>query len=101
MVKNIPTLNYTKAISLMKSTPACFHLQSKFILLWISFHLHSLIFSIVRFIFVNNFAFGPEVDHKLKKEFAENLRQGARILSSKAFCPLNFRISYRNQNGTL
>ncbi|KAI2810480.1 Histone-lysine N-methyltransferase, H3 lysine-79 specific [Blomia tropicalis] len=47
------------------------------------------------FIFVNNFAFGPEVDHRLKAIF-ENLRDGARILSSKAFCALNFRISHRN-----
>lgn len=53
---------------------------------------------IFRFIFVNNFAFGPEVDHRLKAIF-ENLRDGARILSSKAFCALNFRISHRNLSG--
>lgn len=46
-------------------------------------------------VFVNNFAFGPQVDHKLKERFAE-LRDGARIISSKAFCPLNFRITDRN-----
>lgn len=46
-------------------------------------------------IFVNNFAFGPTVDHMLKERFAD-LRDGARIVSSKSFCPLNFRITDRN-----
>ncbi|KAI9565726.1 putative histone-lysine N-methyltransferase [Daphnia sinensis] len=46
-------------------------------------------------IFVNNFAFGPNLDHQLKERFAD-LRDGARIVSSKAFCPLNFRITDRN-----
>lgn len=49
-------------------------------------------------IFVNNFAFGPTVDHMLKLRFAE-LRDGARIVSSKAFCPLNFRITDRTLSG--
>uniref|UniRef100_A0A2R5L708 Histone-lysine N-methyltransferase, H3 lysine-79 specific n=1 Tax=Ornithodoros turicata TaxID=34597 RepID=A0A2R5L708_9ACAR len=46
-------------------------------------------------IFVNNFAFGPRVDHMLKEKFAE-MKDGSRIVSSKAFCPLNFRITDRN-----
>jgi len=49
-------------------------------------------------VFVNNFAFGPEVDHQLKERFAD-LKDGARIVSSKPFCPLNFsdrRITERN-----
>ncbi|XP_055387749.1 histone-lysine N-methyltransferase, H3 lysine-79 specific isoform X2 [Condylostylus longicornis] len=46
-------------------------------------------------VFVNNFAFGPTVDHHLKERFAD-LRDGARIVSSKSFCPLNFRITERN-----
>ncbi|XP_057339475.1 histone-lysine N-methyltransferase, H3 lysine-79 specific-like isoform X3 [Microplitis mediator] len=46
-------------------------------------------------VFVNNFAFGPTVDHQLKERFAD-LRDGARIVSSKSFCPLNFRITDRN-----
>jgi len=46
-------------------------------------------------VFVNNFAFGPAVDHQLKQRFA-NMKEGARIVSSKAFCPLNFRITDRN-----
>lgn len=46
-------------------------------------------------IFVNNFAFGPNVDHQLKERFAD-LRDGAKIVSSKSFCPLNFRITDRN-----
>lgn len=45
-------------------------------------------------IFVNNFAFGPNVDHALKERFAD-LRDGAKIVSSKSFCPLNFRITDR------
>jgi hypothetical protein len=49
-------------------------------------------------IFVNNFAFGPNVDHQLKLRFA-NMREGAKIVSSKAFCPLNFRITDRNLSG--
>lgn len=49
-------------------------------------------------VFVNNFAFGPNVDHQLKERFAD-LRDGARIVSSKSFCPLNFRITDRNLTG--
>uniref|UniRef100_A0A3B5LY97 Histone-lysine N-methyltransferase, H3 lysine-79 specific n=1 Tax=Xiphophorus couchianus TaxID=32473 RepID=A0A3B5LY97_9TELE len=45
-------------------------------------------------IFVNNFAFGPEVDHQLKERFA-NMKEG-KIVSSKPFAPLNFRINSRN-----
>ncbi|XP_076335683.1 uncharacterized protein LOC143238923 isoform X2 [Tachypleus tridentatus] len=48
-------------------------------------------------VFVNNFAFGPTVDHMLKERFAD-LRDGARIVSSKAFCPLNFRITDRTMS---
>lgn len=46
-------------------------------------------------IFVNNFAFGPRVDHMLKMRFAD-LKDTSRIVSSKAFCPLHFRITDRN-----
>jgi len=46
-------------------------------------------------VFVNNFAFGPSVDHQLKERFAD-LKDGTRIVSSKSFCPLNFRITDRN-----
>ncbi|XP_053147850.1 histone-lysine N-methyltransferase, H3 lysine-79 specific isoform X2 [Hemicordylus capensis] len=46
-------------------------------------------------IFVNNFAFGPEVDHQLKERFA-NMKEGGQIVSSKPFAPLNFRINSRN-----
>ncbi|KAF0309833.1 Histone-lysine N-methyltransferase, H3 lysine-79 specific [Amphibalanus amphitrite] len=46
-------------------------------------------------VFVNNFAFGPTVDHHLKTIF-QDLKDGARIVSSKAFCPQNFRMSDRN-----
>uniref|UniRef100_A0A5F8HBR8 Histone-lysine N-methyltransferase, H3 lysine-79 specific n=1 Tax=Monodelphis domestica TaxID=13616 RepID=A0A5F8HBR8_MONDO len=49
-------------------------------------------------IFVNNFAFGPEVDHQLKERFA-NMKEGGRIVSSKPFAPLNFRINSRNLSG--
>lgn len=44
---------------------------------------------------MNNFAFGPEVDHQLKERFA-NMKEGGRIVSSKPFAPLNFRINSRN-----
>ncbi|XP_036409926.1 histone-lysine N-methyltransferase, H3 lysine-79 specific-like isoform X3 [Megalops cyprinoides] len=46
-------------------------------------------------IFVNNFAFGPEVDHQLKERFA-NMKEGGKIVSSAPFAPLNFRINSRN-----
>ncbi|XP_076356018.1 histone-lysine N-methyltransferase, H3 lysine-79 specific-like [Tachypleus tridentatus] len=48
-------------------------------------------------VFVNNFAFGPTVDHMLKERFAD-LRDGARIVSSKPFCHLNFRITDRTMS---
>ncbi|ESO02151.1 hypothetical protein HELRODRAFT_65325, partial [Helobdella robusta] len=46
-------------------------------------------------IFVNNFAFGPQVDHELKLRFS-NLKEGTKIVSSKAFCAMNMQISERN-----
>ncbi|BES89605.1 Histone h3 methyltransferase [Nesidiocoris tenuis] len=46
-------------------------------------------------IFANNFAFGPEVDHQLKNIFAD-LPNGVRIISSKEFSAINFRINDRN-----
>ncbi|CAL8137262.1 unnamed protein product [Orchesella dallaii] len=48
-------------------------------------------------IFVNNFAFGPQVDHVLKERFSD-LRDGTRIISSKSFGPRHFRITARNEN---
>jgi hypothetical protein len=50
-----------------------------------------------KLIFVNNYAFGAEVDHQLKQRFA-NMLEGSIIVSSKPFCPLNFRINSRNLN---
>jgi [histone H3]-lysine79 N-trimethyltransferase len=51
-------------------------------------------------VFVNNFAFGPNVDHALKERFAD-LKDGTRIVSSKSFCPMNFRITDRNLSGKI
>lgn len=45
-------------------------------------------------LFVNNFAFGQRVDQQLIACFA-NLRNGTKIISSKAFCPLKFKINRR------
>lgn len=45
-------------------------------------------------VFVNNVAFGPDIDEQLKQRFA-NLPDGVKIISSKNFCPLNFRINRR------
>jgi H3 lysine-79-specific histone-lysine N-methyltransferase len=50
-----------------------------------------------QFIFVNNYAFGASVDHQLKMRFLDML-EGAFIVSSKPFCPLNFRLNDRNLN---
>ena len=49
---------------------------------------------------MNNFAFGPKLNHELKLKFA-NLADGTKIVSSHEFCPLNFRISTRNLSGEL
>lgn len=38
-----------------------------------------------QYILVNNFAFKPDVDHKLKQRFLD-LKDGTKILSSKRFC---------------
>ncbi|KAL7724478.1 hypothetical protein ACLKA6_013880 [Drosophila palustris] len=45
-------------------------------------------------VLVNNFAFGPTVDHQLMERFAD-LRDGARVVTPKSYCPLNFRITDR------
>ena len=50
-----------------------------------------------KLVFVNNYAFGAEVDHQLKLRFC-NMTEGSFIISSKPFCPLNFRINSRNLN---
>ena len=47
-----------------------------------------------KLVFVNNYAFGAEVDHQLKLRFC-NMTEGSFIISSKPFCPLNFRINSR------
>lgn len=51
-------------------------------------------------IFVNNFAFGPKLNHELKIKFS-NLGDGTKIVASHEFCPLNFRITTRNLSGEL
>ncbi|XP_013788314.1 uncharacterized protein LOC106472231 [Limulus polyphemus] len=56
-------------------------------------HKETIISSTI--VFVNNFAFGPAVDHMLKERFAE-MKDGACIVSSKPFCSLNFRTTNRN-----
>lgn len=47
------------------------------------------------YILVNNFAFKPDVDHKLKQRFTD-LRDGTQILSSKPFCSPKSRVTERN-----
>lgn len=47
------------------------------------------------FILVNNFAFKPDVDHKLKQRFLD-LKDGTQILSSKPFCSPKSRVTERN-----
>ena len=51
-----------------------------------------------RVIFVNNFAFGPKLNHELKLKFS-NLCDGTKIVSSHEFCSVNFRITSRNLSG--
>lgn len=47
------------------------------------------------YIFVNNYAFKPEVDHKLKQMFLD-LKDGVQILSSKPFCSPKARVTERH-----
>lgn len=46
-------------------------------------------------ILVNNFAFKPDVDHRLKQKFLD-LKDGTQILSSKPFCSPKSRLTERN-----
>jgi H3 lysine-79-specific histone-lysine N-methyltransferase len=48
-----------------------------------------------KLVFVNNYAFGAEMDHQLKLRFS-NMTEGAFIISCKPFSPLNFSINSRN-----
>ena len=56
--------------------------------------------NLYRVIFANNYVFGPTINHQLKLKFA-NLPDNCRIVSSREFCPLNFRITDRNLDGML
>uniref|UniRef100_T2M8S1 Histone-lysine N-methyltransferase, H3 lysine-79 specific n=1 Tax=Hydra vulgaris TaxID=6087 RepID=T2M8S1_HYDVU len=47
------------------------------------------------FIFVNNFAFGPVVNHHLKNMF-QSMKEGAKLVSSREFCSMNFKFNKRN-----
>ena len=60
-------------------------------------YIHILIY---RVIFANNYVFGPTINHQLKLKFA-NLPDNCRVISSREFCPLNFRITDRNLDGML
>ncbi|VDO09437.1 unnamed protein product [Rodentolepis nana] len=48
-------------------------------------------------VFANNFAFGPVLDYHLTQIFSD-LQEGARIISSKAFCSRSKRLSDRQLN---
>lgn len=48
-------------------------------------------------VFANNFAFGPVLDYHLTQIFS-GLQEGARIISSKAFCSRSKRLSDRQLN---
>eukprot|EP00794_Sanderia_malayensis_P007997 gene7996-8856_t len=46
-------------------------------------------------VFVNNFAFGPKVNHQLKIRF-QGLKEGAKVVSSREYCPIYFKFNSRN-----
>lgn len=46
-------------------------------------------------VFVNNFAFGPVVNHHLKSRF-QTMKEGSRVISSREFCPMHFKFNKRN-----
>ncbi|CAF3404572.1 unnamed protein product [Rotaria sp. Silwood1] len=48
-------------------------------------------------IFVNNYVFGARVNHELKVKFM-NMKDGAKIVSSREFCPETFRLNDRTKN---
>ncbi|CAF0952819.1 unnamed protein product [Rotaria sordida] len=48
-------------------------------------------------IFVNNYVFGARVNHELKVKFM-NMKDGAKIVSSREFCPEAFRLNDRTKN---
>ncbi|XP_019855114.1 PREDICTED: uncharacterized protein LOC109584002 [Amphimedon queenslandica] len=52
------------------------------------------IFNSATVLFCNNYAFGPDLNHRLTLKF-QNLRDGVKIVSSREFCPLNFRLTER------
>lgn len=56
---------------------------------------YSEIIDSATYILVNNYAFKPEVDHKLKERF-NHLNDGVQILSSKPFCSPKARVSERH-----
>ena len=71
---------------LFSNTKDFFYFMSKlFILKWTM--LFACYFKCINFFFL-----------QLKLRFA-NMKEGAKIVSSKAFCPLNFRITERNLSG--
>ena len=60
-------------------------------------YIHVLMY---RVIFTNNYIFGSSTNYQLAMKFAK-LQNGLRIVSTREFCPLNFRLNDRNQNGML
>ncbi|CAF1011870.1 unnamed protein product [Adineta steineri] len=48
-------------------------------------------------IFVNNYVFGSRVNHELKVKFM-NMKDGAKIVSSREFCSETFRLNDRTKN---
>ncbi|OAF68859.1 hypothetical protein A3Q56_03394 [Intoshia linei] len=46
-------------------------------------------------IFVNNYIFGPKIDHTLK-QCCQNCREKTQIISSRAFCQMKMRVSDRS-----
>jgi len=46
-------------------------------------------------IFVNNYAFSEDLNLKLKRAFGE-MNEGTKIISTKEFCPVDFKINDRN-----
>ncbi|CAF0853489.1 unnamed protein product [Adineta ricciae] len=48
-------------------------------------------------VFANNYVFGSTVNHGLKVKFM-NMKDGAKIVSSREFCPETFRLNDRTKN---
>jgi hypothetical protein len=52
-------------------------------------------------IFINNFAFTPELEARIKYELLLELQTGTKIISTKPYAPLNKNMNDRQMSGKI